>query len=109
MAGHPSGMIDDLQLRLNEHLAARCAGYRDAEMLSTTGGSAVVFRVSTPTGSRAIKAFLPDLFTGTRSVAERRRLNLQRTLIGHDCRASRSMRMTASRSMHTKQPVSCAS
>jgi eukaryotic-like serine/threonine-protein kinase len=87
MAAHPSGMIDDLRRRLDGHLAARCAGYGDAEVLSTTGGSAVVFKVSTPTGPRAFKAFLPDLFTGARSVAERRRLNLQRMLIGHGCRS----------------------
>jgi eukaryotic-like serine/threonine-protein kinase len=49
------------------------------------GGSAAVFKVETPVGPRAFKVFDPRFLAGESGPAERRRLELQRKLIGHAC------------------------
>ena len=50
-----------------------------------SGGSAAVFRVETDEGPRAIKVFDPKFYEGPAGEVERRRLEVQRRLIGHDC------------------------
>ena len=76
-------VIDDLEARLNRYLTS-IGGYGAPKFLSA-GGSAAVFRVKGPSGVRAFKAFVPAFLSGTGGAAERRRLDVQRRLIGHTC------------------------
>ncbi len=76
-------IIDDLTLRLKRFLDST-GGYDDLEYLDA-GGSAAVFRVRRGKDVRAIKGFDPALFDGKGATAERRRLELQRRLIAHQC------------------------
>lgn len=46
------------------------------------GGSAVVYKVSTPSGLRALKVYDPELFNETNAATELRRLDLQKKLLG---------------------------
>lgn len=50
-----------------------------------SGGSAAVFKVQTDDGLRAFKVFDPKFFEGASGDVERRRLEVQRRLVGHDC------------------------
>ena len=76
-------VIQDIEHRLIAHLED-LEGYGAPEFLDA-GGSAAVFKVPTPTGARAFKVFDPALITDGEDSADRRRLELQRQLIGHDC------------------------
>lgn len=76
-------VIDDLEGRLNRYLTS-LGGYGAPKFLSA-GGSAAVFRVEGASGVRAFKAFVPALLSGVGGAAERRRLDVQRRLIGHAC------------------------
>ena len=76
-------VIDDLEGRLKRYLDSR-GGY-DAPKFLSAGGSAAVFRVEGASGIRAFKAFDPAFLSGTGGAAERRRMDIQRRLIGHSC------------------------
>jgi serine/threonine protein kinase len=78
-------VVADLTERLCAYLAS-LGGYGAPQYL-TAGGSAAVFKVDSAYGPRAFKAFNPDLFSGTGGDADRRRLDVQRRLIGHSCRS----------------------
>lgn len=73
----------DIEVRLTSFLKG-CQGYTVAEYIGS-GGSAAIYRVDTPAGDRAIKVYDPKFFDESNAKAEQRRLDLQRSLIGHDC------------------------
>jgi serine/threonine-protein kinase len=75
--------IEDLAERLKRYLTST-GGFDEVEYLDA-GGSAAVFRVRRGGHVRAVKAFDPGLLSGPGAAAERRRLELQRRLIGHTC------------------------
>ncbi|CQR37106.1 conserved hypothetical protein [Thiomonas arsenitoxydans] len=76
-------IVQDLTARLTRFLQAT-GGYDELKFLDA-GGSAAVFRVQRGQDVRAVKAFDPALFHGPGGAAERRRLHVQRRLIGHTC------------------------
>lgn len=76
-------IIDDLTNRLGSYLAQR--GVYGTPQYLTSGGSAAIFRAHGPDGIRAFKAFDPRFFEEDSGEAERRRLEVQRRLIGHTC------------------------
>lgn len=76
-------VVDDLQERLVAFLEKR-GGY-DAPKFLDAGGSAAVFKVERHGEPRAVKVFDPKFLNGPSGAAERRRLDVQRRLIGHDC------------------------
>ncbi|MGO4381440.1 protein kinase domain-containing protein [Pseudoduganella sp. RAF53_2] len=76
-------VIKDITQRLERYLTAK-GGYTAVEYL-TSGGSAAIFKVDGPEGGRAFKVFDPRFFEGKVGEAERRRLDVQRRLIGHEC------------------------
>lgn len=76
-------VLTDIEGRLKRYLATR-SGYGKPEFISS-GGSAAVYKVSTENGLRAVKVYNPSFLSGEVSASEKRRLNLQRSLIGHDC------------------------
>lgn len=73
----------DMEARLRAFLKTRPL-YKGATFVGS-GGSAAIFRVSTPAGDKAIKVYDPKFLEGSGAAAEGRRLELQRSLIGHDC------------------------
>jgi len=75
--------IDDLTERLWRFLAA--TGGADEVQFLDAGGSAAVFRVRRGADIRAVKGFDPALFDGPGGAADRRRLDVQRRLVGHPC------------------------
>ena len=83
MPGLEQSVIDDLEVRLKRFLYS-LGGYGTPKFLSA-GGSAAVFRVEGPSGVRAFKCFAPAFLSGAGGAAERRRLDVQRRLIGHAC------------------------
>lgn len=76
-------IVEDLTARLLRFLGTQ-TGYSEPRYV-TSGGSGAVFTVDTPTGRRAFKACNPALLSGPSGSAERKRLELQRKLIGHGC------------------------
>lgn len=78
-----SSIVDDLTARARRFLAAT-GGYEKLEFLAA-GGSAAVYRVVRGGMPRALKAFNPQFFSGSSGDAERRRLDVQKRLIGHEC------------------------
>ena len=76
-------VIDDLKGRLKRYLNS-LGGYGAPKFLSA-GGSAAVFRVEGVSGIRAFKAFDPTFLNGAGGAAERRRMDIQKRLIGHRC------------------------
>ncbi len=76
-------VIVDLTGRLAKYLS-QLGGYGEPTFLAS-GGSAAVFRVDSANGVRAFKACAPELLSGPSGPAERRRLEIQRRLIGHPC------------------------
>jgi|SRR5665213_915448 len=76
-------IVDDLTARVSKYLCS-IGGYGVPEYIAS-GGSAALYRVASPDGDRAIKAFNPKLFNVSGQTAERRRLDVQRRLIGHSC------------------------
>jgi serine/threonine-protein kinase len=83
MPGLDNAVVEDLNKRLQIYLL-KVGGY-DSPVFVKSGGSAAVFKASGPVGLRAIKVFDPRFLCGPNSSAERRRLDLQRRLIGHSC------------------------
>jgi serine/threonine-protein kinase len=77
--------IKDLEARLCRHLE-RLGGYGKPKFVNA-GGSAAVFGVQCEDQLRAIKVFSPELFGRPQGAAERRRLDVQRRLIGHPCKS----------------------
>ena len=76
-------VIDDIKVRLQTYLE-NLEGYGEPIFLDA-GGSAAVFRVDSPSGPRAVKAFDPNLISSEEGGADKRRLEVQRRLIGHNC------------------------
>jgi len=76
-------VIDALAARLRKRLAV--LGLETLPAFINAGGSAAVFKVETPAGTCAFKVFDPRFLEGESGPAERRRLELQRKLIGHAC------------------------
>lgn len=76
-------VLSDVSDRLAAYLA-ELPGYGAPTYLNS-GGSAAVFKVETPVGIRVIKVCDPKFLEGERGKAEKRRLALQRRLIGHKC------------------------
>ncbi|WP_256853306.1 protein kinase [Pantoea sp. Fr+CA_20] len=76
-------VIDDVKNRLSEYLLKK-DGYDSIEFLDA-GGSAAVFKVIREGNVRAIKVFDPKFFSGEGNLAERRRLQVQKRLINHNC------------------------
>ncbi|WP_421956761.1 protein kinase domain-containing protein [Polaromonas sp.] len=68
-------------------LCERYAERRGSKLLNRLGfgGSAAVYRLQTPSGEVALKVYLPSFLQGEAGLAERRRIELQRGLIGHSC------------------------
>jgi serine/threonine protein kinase len=79
---HPA-VIADLTERLVKRLEVLGIGTPPAFI--NAGGSAAVFKVETASGTRAFKVFDPKFLQGESGPAERKRLELQRKLIGHSC------------------------
>lgn len=77
--------IDDLTERAQRFLTAT-GGFDELTFLDA-GGSAAVFRVRRGGDVRALKAFDPELFRGPGAAADRRRLDVQRRLVGHGCKS----------------------
>ncbi len=75
--------IDSLNRKLISYL--KHSGRIATTTYIASGGSAAVFRVETDEGPRAIKVFNPTFYDGPAGEVERRRLEVQRRLIGHDC------------------------
>lgn len=76
-------VVMDIEQRLIAHLQT-LDGYGAPEFLAS-GGSAAVYKVSSPNGPRAFKVFDPALIADDEDSADKRRLELQRQLIAHDC------------------------
>lgn len=77
-------MVAALGARLNAYLRTR--GFFGLSEHIASGGSAAVFSANTADGPRAFKVFNPTLLAGIGAAAERRRLNVQRRLIGRSCK-----------------------
>jgi eukaryotic-like serine/threonine-protein kinase len=75
--------VDQLEDILREWLGSRGAVVKRLGV----GGSAAVFLVSISGQERAIKVYDRSFFAGQSALADKRRLNVQRSLIGHDCDA----------------------
>ncbi len=76
-------IVDDITLRLRKYLSQQ-GSYDEPEYLAS-GGSAAVYRVNSANGIRVFKGFNPSFFQGKEGASERRRLDIQRRLIGHHC------------------------
>lgn len=76
-------IIDDLKTRAIRYLDAT-GGYEELEFLAA-GGSAAIYRVVRSGKPSVLKAFNPQFFAGSSGDAERRRLDVQKRLIGHGC------------------------
>nr|WP_165493102.1 protein kinase [Hylemonella gracilis] len=74
--------LEELQRQCATYSASR--GYKLGGRLGF-GGSAAVFCAETSSGDVAIKVYLPEFLSGKGGTAERRRIELQRQLIGHTC------------------------
>lgn len=77
-------VVDDLTVRLIKYLSLK-EKYSNPEYISS-GGSAAVFKVSTPNGYRAFKVFDPSLISNVEGSKEKYRLSLQERLINHTCK-----------------------
>jgi serine/threonine protein kinase len=77
--------IDSLNLKLISYL--KHLGGSTTTTYIAAGGSAAVFRINTDEGPRAMKVFDPTFYEGPAGEVERRRLGVQRRLIGHDCQS----------------------
>lgn len=73
----------DIEQRLGRYIASR-QGYHSISYVAA-GGSAATYSVITPSGKRAIKGYDPKYLTGDVAGSTIRRLDLQRSLIGHSC------------------------
>lgn len=76
-------VINDIAHRLQSYLKS-LGGYGEPKYLNA-GGSAAIYKVDGTEGSRVFKVFNPSFFNGPGGEAERRRLEVQRHLIGHKC------------------------
>ncbi|MGO8700013.1 MAG: protein kinase domain-containing protein [Limisphaerales bacterium] len=77
-------VIADLTGRLVKRLGILGIGDPPPKFINA-GASAAVFRVETAKGPRAFKVFDPKFLEGDGGPAERKRLDLQRKLVGHSC------------------------
>jgi len=82
MAEMTEVQLEDLRKRCETYAGHR--GYKLKERLGF-GGSAAVFHAETNAGDIALKVYLPEFLVGDGGAAERRRIELQRQLIGHTC------------------------
>lgn len=73
----------DVTARLSRHIESK-PGYGDITYIAS-GGSAATFSAATPSGKRAIKVYDPIFLSGPLRDTTRRRLQLQRSLSGHNC------------------------
>lgn len=73
----------DIEQRLKRYIALR-EDYHSIAYVAA-GGSAATYSVITPHGKRAIKGYDPKYLTGDIAGSTRKRLQLQRSLIGHTC------------------------
>lgn len=76
-------VADDILLRLKRYLS-QLGGY-DEPIYLGAGGSAAVYRVNCSKGLRVFKGFNPSFFNGSAGAPERKRLDIQRRLINHQC------------------------
>jgi serine/threonine-protein kinase len=76
-------VLKDIEARLRRYLKKE-PGYGEPEYVNS-GGSAAIYKVQSEHGTRAIKVYNPTFLAGDGAASERRRLTLQRNLIGHDC------------------------
>lgn len=76
-------VINDLKARLCSYLKKQ-GDYGEPEYLNA-GGSAAVFKVEFENFFRVFKVFDHELFSRASGEAERRRLDVQRRLIDHNC------------------------
>src|SRR5437867_2972264 len=76
-------VVVDLTSRLQSRLQSLGVGSPPAFI--NAGGSAAVFKVETSNGVRAFKVVDTLFLAGDGGTAERKRLDLQRKLIGHKC------------------------
>lgn len=76
-------VIEDLEVRLKRYLVAS-GDFEELKYLDA-GGSAAVYMVRRSSGLTAVKVFDPELFAGTGAPASKRRLDVQRRLVGHGC------------------------
>lgn len=83
MAQMSDAVRQDIEQRLQRFLTAN-KGYENPTFVNS-GGSAAIYRVDTPNGVRAIKVYDPSFLQGDKAKAEERRLDLQRSLVGHGC------------------------
>jgi len=79
----PHEVVQDLTNR-TKHFLNAIGGYQNLKFVAS-GGSAAVFDVTRGGNRSAFKAFNPDFFEGDSGDAERRRLDVQKRLIGHSC------------------------
>ena len=79
----PPDLVNCLQELLERYLNASC-GKCTIEFVAS-GGSAAVFKVTADDAIYAYKVYDPRFLSGERSPAEHRRLDLQKTLVGHAC------------------------
>ncbi|ODV26360.1 MAG: hypothetical protein ABT19_02985 [Rhodanobacter sp. SCN 68-63] len=77
------GVRQDIEARLRRYLGL-LGGYGDPEYVNS-GGSAAIYKVPFGNELRAIKVYNPAFLTGDGAASEKRRLALQRNLIGHAC------------------------
>ena len=85
MPGLDQTVVAHITSRLEQYLIIK-GGYSAPAYLAS-GGSAAIFKAEGPAGTRAFKVFNPRFFEGKVGDAERRRLDVQRRLIGHDCQS----------------------
>ncbi|MCD0492016.1 protein kinase [Chromobacterium violaceum] len=76
-------IIEDLTARASRFLTST-GGFETLEFLDA-GGSAAVYRAVRNGKPSALKVFNPQFFDGVGGDAERRRLDVQKRLIGHGC------------------------
>jgi len=78
-----AGVVDDLTDRLQRYVKG-VDGLGETSFVAS-GGSAALYKVETAAGPRAIKVFNAVFFATPGDTAERRRLGVQKRLIGHPC------------------------
>lgn len=83
MPALPQTVIKDITGRLETYLGK--LGKVSKLTFLGSGGSAAVFRADSSCGPRAIKVLDPSFMSSEAGHAEKRRLNVQRRLIGHTC------------------------
>lgn len=83
MPGMPDEVLLDVEERLKRYLSA--FPERGKPEFVNSGGSAAIYKVPTENSFLAIKVYNPAFLSGEGAASEKRRLALQKSLIGHDC------------------------